>query len=62
MKDKKKKEEEDYSHCDTVEGCRTMDVVDSAANKKVMDMTRSFIKSVFKKTNSSPGVSDENIE
>ncbi len=62
MKEKKKNEEDDYSHCDTIEGCRTIDVVDSAANKKVMDMTRSFIRSVFDKTDSSSGVLDENIE
>lgn len=50
MKDRKKKEQkekEEYASCDIIEGCRTVDVVDMPANKKVMDMTRDFINSVF---------------
>ncbi len=45
-KDKKKREEEEGLSCE-IEGCREIKATDQASNKKVMELTRNFIQSLF---------------
>lgn len=46
---KKRKKEEDAEFCDAVEGCRELDTADLSTNRKVMDITKSFIRDMFRR-------------
>lgn len=59
VKKRKKREQEEEGYCDAVEGCRTLDIVESAANRRAVDMTRDFIRSVFRKNGTQPESSGE---
>ena len=50
-KDKKKREGEDDGLSCEIEGCREIKATDQASNRKVMELTRNFIQSLFSQDN-----------